>query len=76
MAATTQDRLAALEAEVAELRRAVVLREEFIETVKARAYGRGRASILGAGSGHTARRQAERRLQAVPDPEPEYEAGV
>jgi hypothetical protein len=46
MAAAAQ-RLAALEAEVAELRAAAALREAFIDAIEAKAYARGRESILG-----------------------------
>ena len=76
MAATTRQRLDALEAEVAELRRAVPLREAFIEVVEERAYARGRESVLGGGGSHQPARtpQAERWLHAVPEPAVEAEA--
>jgi hypothetical protein len=45
--ATAAQRLAALEADVAELRAAAALREEFIDAIQARAYARGRESVLG-----------------------------
>jgi hypothetical protein len=66
-AATIKQRLDALETEVAVLRRAVPLRVAFIEEVEARAYARGRESILGGGSRQPARTpEAERWLHAVP----------
>jgi len=43
----TEQRLAALEAEAAELRRAAALRETFADAIEARAYRRGVESILG-----------------------------
>jgi len=74
---TTQQRLAALEAEVAELRRAVVFTTALGDAIEARAYRRGRESVLGGGSGQPARTpQAERWLHVVPEPEPELEAGA
>jgi hypothetical protein len=77
MGAADMQRLDVLEAEVAELRRAVELREAFIEATEARAYARGRESILGGSSGRPARTpQAERWLHAVPEPQPELEAGA
>ena len=44
---TTEQRLAALEAEVADLRRQVLLREALLDAVEDRAYQKGRESILG-----------------------------
>lgn len=74
MAARTGQRLDVLEAEMAQLRTAAALRDAFVESVEARAYARGRESILGGSSGHTARTpQAGRWLHAVPEPEPEPE---
>jgi len=60
---TTEQRLAALEAEVAELRQAAALREEFIDAVQDRAYARGRESVLGRHAG--ARSPRPRHLQVV-----------
>jgi hypothetical protein len=57
-----EQRLAELEAEVAELRRAVVLRDAFLDAVEDRSYRRGRESILGTAAGGTPR---PRHLQAV-----------
>jgi len=75
--ASVAQRLAALEAEVAELRAAAPLREAFVDTVEARAFARGRESVLGGSSSRPSRPpRAERRLHAVPDPEPELEAGT
>jgi hypothetical protein len=79
MAATTQQRLAVLEAELADLRRAVVFTSELGDAIEARGYARGRESVLGGGPGQPARTpQAERWLHAVPEPEaqPELEAGA
>jgi len=45
--ATVAQRLAALEAEVAELRHTAALRELFADAIEAEAYARGRESILG-----------------------------
>jgi hypothetical protein len=59
----------------AEMRRGAALREMLIDAVDARAYARGRESVLGAGSGQAAKTpQAGRWLHAVP--EPELEAGA
>ena len=41
------EQVAALETEVAQLQRTVVLREVFIDEIENRAYRRGRESILG-----------------------------
>jgi hypothetical protein len=72
-----RDQVAALGAEVAELRQAIVFTTALGDAIEARAYERGRGSILGGGSGHAARMpQAERWLYAVRDPEPELEAGA
>jgi hypothetical protein len=63
-----RDKVAALEAEVTDLRRRPSGR---------RGYERGRASILGGTSGRPARTpEAERWLHAVRDPEPELQAGA
>ena len=45
--ATVAQRLAALEAEVAELRHQAVLRDAFLDLLEDTAYQRGRESILG-----------------------------
>jgi hypothetical protein len=45
--ATVAQRLAALEAAVAELRAAADTREAIIDAIEARAYDRGRESVLG-----------------------------
>ena len=72
---TAEQRLTALEAEVAELRRAAVLRDAFVEAIERRGYRAGRESVLG--SGQPARTsQASRWLRAVPDPEPELKAAT
>jgi hypothetical protein len=50
-------------------RRGGALREMLIDAVDARAYARGRESVLGAGSSQPAKTpQAERWLRAVPEP--------
>jgi hypothetical protein len=59
----TEQRLAALEAEVAQLRQTVVLREVFLEETENRAYQRGRESVLGARS--AAQPPQPRHLQLV-----------
>jgi hypothetical protein len=59
----TEQRLAALEAEAAELRHQVVLREVFLDALEDRAYRRGRESILGTQVDH--RPPRPRHLQAV-----------
>ena len=69
---TAEQRLAALEAEVAELRRAAVLRDVFVEAIERRGYRAGRESVLGAGSGSGSGRavrspQAGRWLHAAPE---------
>jgi hypothetical protein len=71
---TAEQRLAALETEVAELRRGAALREIFVEEVEARAYTRGRESVLGAGSSQSAKTRAARWLHAVPEPAADAEA--
>jgi hypothetical protein len=45
--ATMAQRLAALEAEVAQLRQQVLIREQFLDILDDRAYQRGRESVLG-----------------------------
>jgi len=63
MRATTRQRLAALEAEVAELRHGAGLRQDLAE---ARGYARRRESVLGPGSSQSVKTpQAERWLHAV-----------
>jgi len=47
LTASTEQRLAALEAEVAELRQAVLFTSELGDLISDRAYERGRESILG-----------------------------
>jgi hypothetical protein len=59
----TEQRLAALEAEFAQLRRTIVLREVFLEEVENRAYQRGRESVLGTRS--AAQQPRPRHLQLV-----------
>jgi hypothetical protein len=62
---------------VTDRRRGVALREMLIDAVDARAYARGRASVLGAGSSQPAKTpRAERWLHAVPQPAAEAELGV
>ena len=56
--AALRDQVDGLAAEVAELRQTAPLREEFISAVAARAYDRGRESVLG-------RRARPRHLRAV-----------
>jgi hypothetical protein len=46
----TEQRLAALEAELAQLGRTMALREVFLDAIEDRAYQRGRESVLGARS--------------------------
>jgi len=81
MAATTRERLDALEAEVALLRKVAHIGQAYVDAIEREAYMEGRASILGGGSGQPARTpQAERWLHAVPPPaadaEAELEAGA
>ena len=52
---TTEQRLAALEAEVAELRRAVVFTTALGDEIEARGYRAGRESILGGAEGSALR---------------------
>ncbi len=59
----TEQRLAAIEAEVDELRHQVVLRDEFLDLVEDRAYQRGRESVLGRNA--EPRSSRPRHLQAV-----------
>ena len=61
--AALQQRLTALEAEVAALREAVVLRDSLLGALEDRAYRRGGESILGTREAATAPRS--RHLQAV-----------
>ena len=77
MAAADQDRLAALESEVAELRQFVKFTAARVQVSFNDGYELGRESILGpgAGSGRAARTpQAKRWLHAVPEPAAEAEA--
>jgi hypothetical protein len=83
MAATNKERLAALEAEVADLRGFVKFTAARVRVSFEDGYELGRESVLGpgAGSGRAARTpQAERWLHAVPQPAaeaaPELEAGA
>jgi len=69
MAATTRQRLAALEAEVAELRQAVVWTTALGDAIESRGYEAGRASILGGSSGHAARPPQAPLPAAAFDPE-------
>jgi hypothetical protein len=72
-----RDKVAALEAEVTDLRRAAVWTTALGDAIESRGYERGRASILGGTSGRPARTpEAERWLHAVRDPEPELQAGA
>jgi len=83
MGTSDQERLAALEAEVADLRGFVKFTAARVRISFEDGYELGRESVLGpgAGSGRTARTpQAERWLRAVPqpaaEPERELEAGA
>ena len=65
--ATVAQRLAALEAEVAELRSGAALRQELADTIADRAYARGRESVLGAqAAAREPRAQHLRLVQAAP----------
>jgi hypothetical protein len=79
MAATAKERLAELEAQVAELRGFVQFTAARVRVAFEDGFESGRESILGAGAGagREARTpQAERWLHAVPEPEAELQAGA